>query len=66
MPTIFTFKRSLEYFTQPLKEAFVFVYLVQCFVQMLLDATKLFNFNLSVFLFFVSRNRWGEKKDTNQ
>lgn len=29
MPTIFTFKRSLEYFTQPLKEAFVFVYLIQ-------------------------------------
>ena len=26
---------------------------------MLLDATKLFNFNLSVFLFFVSRNRRG-------
>lgn len=46
MPTIFTFKRSLEYFTLPLKEDFVFVYLA--LLQMLLDATKLFNFNLSV------------------
>lgn len=56
MPSIFTFKRSLEYFTLPLKEAFVFVYLA--LRQMLLEATKLFNFSLSVFLFFVSRNRW--------